>query len=155
MKIRWQHCLTGLLALLGFSSCNPEEIFGGWGMTAYGQPHANYKVTGEVKDPAGKPVEGIRVVVSPGGNHPEYYNDTLYTDAKGQFQKEQLKYTWPDVFKEGTIRFDDVDGDKNGSYMTKVLRSGEFDVKQTKKSKDTWYKGDFTISAKTMMNKAE
>ena len=159
MKIRWQYCLTALLALLGFGGCNPfsddDDPIGGWGYAAYGQPHANFKVSGEVKDPSGKPIEGIRVVVSPSPNQPKYYNDTLYTDAKGQFQKEQLRYTWPDEFKDGTIRFDDVDGAAHGSFRTKVLRSGDFEVKQTAKGKGAWYDGDYAITAKTKLEKAD
>ena len=157
MKIRWQYCLTALLALLGFSSCKKiiEEFGGPFYLCMYGQPTANYKVIGEVKDPAGKPVEGIRVVVNPGSAHPDYFKDTLYTDAKGQFQKENLTYSWPDEFKDGTIQFEDVDGDKNGSFKTKVLKSSELEVKQTKKGDGAWYQGDFTITAKTKLEKAD
>ena len=156
MKIRWQYCLGALLALLGFSSCKKIiEGFGGPFYTMYGQPHANYKVIGEVKDPSGKPVEGIRVVVNPGSAHPEYFKDTLYTDAKGQFQKENMRYSWPDEFKDGTVQFEDVDGDKNGSFKTKVLKSSELEVKQTKKGDGAWYGGDFTITAKTKLEKAD
>ena len=156
MKIRWQYCLTALLALLGFSSCKKIiEGIGGPFLCMYGQPSANYKVIGEVKDPAGKPVEGIRVVVNPGSAHPEYFKDTLYTDAKGQFQKENLTYSWPDEFKDGTIQFEDVDGDKNGSFKTKVLKSSELEVKQTKKGDGAWYGGDFTITANTKLEKAD
>ena len=156
MIIRWQYCLTALLGLLGFSSCDPDnDIFGGGGLCAYGQPHANYKVIGEVKDPAGNPIEGIRVVVSPGADKAVYYNDTLYTDAKGQFQKEELKYSWPDEFNTGTVKFEDVDGEAHGSFNTKVLKKGDYEVKQTKKGDGNWYDGDFTITAKTKLEKAE
>lgn len=151
MKIRWQYALGGLLALLGFSGCGKI----GWGMTEYGQPHANYKVLGEVKDPDGKPVEGIRVVVAPGPDHPSWYNDTLYTDAKGQFQKEQIRFSWPDEFKDGTVQFEDVDGDKNGSFKTKELKASDLSIKQDKKGDGRWYGGDFTITANATLEKDE
>ena len=160
MKIRWQYCLSGLLALLGFGGCrgviDPDDpINGGRYMCMYGQPNANYKVIGEVKDPSGKPIEGIRVVVNPGSAHPDYFKDTLYTDAKGQFLKENLRYSWPDEFKDGTVKFEDVDGTKNGSFKTKELKSSELEVKQTKKGDGYWYKGVFTITAKTKLEKAD
>ena len=113
MKIRWQYFLGGLLALLGFGGCGKIiDVIGGEGggyMCMYGQPHANYKVMGEVNDPSGNPIEGIRAVVSPGPDQP-WYNDTLYTDTKGQFLKENMRYSWPDEFKNGTIKLEDVDG---------------------------------------------
>ena len=160
MKIRWKYCLAALLGVLGFSNCGKimdviEDGGGGSFMAMYGQPHANYKVIGEVKDPAGKPIEGIRVVVAPGPDHPSWYNDTLYTDAKGQFQKEQIRFSWPDEFKDGTVQFEDVDGDKNGSFKTKVLKRSELEVKQTAKGQGAWYGGDFTITAKTKLEKAD
>lgn len=156
MKIRWQYFLTSLLALLGFSSCEKVlDPIGGWGLVAYGQPHAKYKMAGEVKGSDGKPIEGIRVVVDPGSAHPDYFKDTLYTDAKGQFQKDQLRYSWPDEFKDGTVTFEDVDGAENGSFKTKKLKHSELDVKQTAKGDGAWYGGDFTISAKTKLEKAD
>ena len=160
MKIRWQYCLSALLGLLGFSSCQKIiDVFGGEGggshYAMYGQPTANYKVIGEVKDPAGKPIEGIRVVVAPGPDHPSWNNDTLYTDAKGQFQKERIRFSWPDEFKGGTVQFEDVDGDKNGSFKTKVLQRSELEVKQTAKGDGVWYGGDYTITAKTKLEKAD
>ena len=151
MKIRWQYALGGLLALLGFSGCGKI----GWGMTEYGQPHANYKVLGEVKDPDGKPVEGIRVVVDPGSAYPDYYKDTLYTDTKGQFQKDQLKCTWPDEFKDGKVKFEDVDGAENGSFKTKELKASDLSIKQDKKGDGRWYGGDFTITANATLEKDE
>ena len=151
MKIRWQYALGGLLALLGFSGCGKI----GWGMTEYGQPHANYKVLGEVKDPDGKPIEGIRVVVAPGPDHPSWYNDTLYTDAKGQFQKEQIRFSWPDEFKDGKVKFEDVDGAENGSFKTKELKASDLSIKQDKKGDGRWYGGDFTITANATLEKDE
>ncbi len=160
MKIRWKYCLAALLGVLGFSSCGKimdviEDGGGGSFLAMYGQPHANYKVIGEVKDPTGKPIEGIRVVVSPGSDHPSWYNDTLYTDSKGQFQKEQIRFSWPDEFKDGTVKFEDIDGAEKGSFKTKELKRSELEVKQTAKGKGAWYQGDFTITAKTKLEKAD
>ena len=53
------------------------------------------------------------------------------------------------------VKFEDVDGTENGSFQTKVLQRSDLAVKQTKESKDTWYKGDFTIEAKAVLKKEE
>ena len=94
-------------------------------------------------------------MVTPGPEHSEHLRDTLYSDAKGQFQKDRLRYSWPDELKNGTIIFEDVDGDKNGSFKTKELKKSDFEVKQTKKGEGIWYGGDFTITAKTKLEKAD
>ena len=86
MKIVWKYFAGSLLALLGFGSCRQIGLF----RAEYGQPHANFKLIGDVKDAAGKPVEGIRVVANPTENEEEaWYNDTTYTDARGHFEVEQ------------------------------------------------------------------
>lgn len=163
MKIRWHYCLTALLALLGFGSCqgldpieddDVEDVIGGWGKTAYGQPHAVYKVLGEVKAPNGKAVEGIRVVVNPKAAYGPAFNDTLYTNAQGKFQLDGLKYTGTDGFATGTIKFEDVDGSQNGSYKTKVLNPGEYTVKKTSEGKG-WRIGTYEVTAKTKLEKAD
>ena len=151
MKIRWQYVLGGLLALLGFSGCQDIGII----RCEYGQPSADFKIIGDVKDADGKPVKGIRVVVDPGSAHPDYYKDTLYTDARGQFQKDQLKYSWPDEFKDGKVKFEDVDGADNGSFKTKELKASDLSVKQTKKGDGHWYEGEYTITANATLEKDE
>ena len=152
MKIRWKYCLAALLGVLGFSSCDPDDPIGGWGRAEYGQPHANYKVLGEVKDPAGKPIQGIRVVVDPGSAHPDYYKDTLYTDVKGHFEKDLPDFMWDET---SIVKFEDVDGADNGSFKTKELKASDLSVKQDKKGDNRWYDGDFTITANTQLEKDE
>ena len=83
----WTWMLGGLMGLLGFSSCDPFGAI----RYEYGAPYADYKVVGEVKDEAGKPVEGIRVVFAPWGRDSEsapWVNDTLYTDRAGKVAGE-------------------------------------------------------------------
>lgn len=157
MKINWKYAMSGLLALLGFGSCDKGLIPGGGGgmLCMYGQPTANYKFLGDVKDEDGKAIPGIRVVFFPEEDRPSYTNDTLYTDQSGRFEKDCLKYDWPDEAAKAKVKFEDVDGTENGSFQTKVLQRSDLAVKQTKESKDTWYKGDFTIEAKAVLKKEE
>ena len=154
MKINWKYALSGLLAILGFGSCDKEgTIFGGGGLAMYGQPHANYKFLGDVKDSDGKGIEGIRVVFFPEEERPSYVNDTLYTDQAGHFEKDRLKYSWPDEARTAKVKFEDVDGEANGRFETKTITRDELTVKQTKKTDDAWYEGDFTIEAKAVLRK--
>ena len=147
MKINWKFALSGLLALLGFGGCDR------FAKCMYGQPTANYKFLGDVKDESGKAIPGIRVVFLPNQDVQSYENDTLYTDQAGHFEKDQLKYSWPDEAAKASVKFEDVDGEANGRFETKTIKRDELTVKQTKKSNDAWYKGDFTIEAKAVLKK--
>ena len=155
MKINWKYAMSGLLALLGFGSCDKGLIPGGGGgmLCMYGQPTANYKFLGDVKDSDGKGIEGIRVVFFPEEERPSYVNDTLYTDQAGHFERDRLKYSWPDEAAKASVKFEDVDGEANGSFETKTIKRDELTVKQTKKTDDAWYEGDFTIEAKAVLKK--
>ena len=147
----WQWLLGSVLALLGFGSCNKENIIDN-GLAMYGQPTALYRVIGTVKNASKKPVQGIRVVIAP-SHYSQEDNDTLYTDASGRFEKDQLKYTWPDEMKNVTVRFEDVDGAENGSYRTKELKRSDIQVKQTDKGRGAWFQGGFTVTADAVLEK--
>ena len=154
-KIRniWCSLLGGILALLGFQGC--EEILN-IGRCEYGQPHANYKLLGDVKDQAGKPIKGIRVVFAPRGlddEYPEYHNDTLYTNAAGHFELAQTKYNWPGQESSFTIVADDVDGEENGSYESQTISGDKITVKQSQRGDGKWYGGDFDIEAQLVLKK--
>ena len=155
MKINWKYVMSGLLAMLGFGSCDKNgSIPGGDIPCMYGTPLANYKFLGDVKDETGKAIPGIRVVFIPDEMKVDpWYNDTLYTDQSGRFEKDELKYSWPDEVAKAMVKFEDVDGAENGSFETKTLTRGELKVKQTKKTTDAWYQGDFTIEANVVLKK--
>ena len=95
----------------------------------------------------------IRVVIAPSNYSQD--NDTLYTDASGRFEKDQLKYSWPDELKNVTVRFEDVDGAENGSYQTKELKRSDIQVKQTDKGKGAWFAGSFTVTADAVLEKED
>ena len=144
----WKWLLGALMSILGFSGC--EEI--GIIRCEYGQPHADFKLIGDVKDSKGKGIEGIRVVFRPVENEEETWeNDTLYTDAKGHFERERLKHDWPDNAQKASIKFEDVDGSEHGSFKTKILGSSDLTVEQAKKGDGNWYCGVYTIRAEAVL----
>lgn len=158
----WAKSLIGsLLTLLGFHSCNPFTILDQPDMYGppidypvvceYGVPSASYVFHGEAVDEENAPVRGIRIVVAPNGEEQRYENDTLYTDAQGKASR-QLTYNWP-----GTdallVKFEDVDGQENGSYQDQVLKSSDLDIQKTADGSGHWYEGEFTIRAKAVLKK--
>lgn len=148
LKDGWKWLLGGLLTLLGFSGCKEIGII----RCEYGMPHADYKMIGEVKDSNGKPIKGIRVVHSPNPDDQDgWENDTVYSDAKGHFEVERLKYSWPDELERSTVKFEDVDGSANGSFKTKVLSRSELQVKQSEKGDNSWYNGEFILTANAVL----
>ena len=147
----WKWLLGIFMSLLGFAGCGKLGIF----RTEYGCPSADFKLVGDVKDAKGKGIEGIRVVFKPypleqnEGNHHMY--DTLYSDAQGHFEKERLKYDWPDNLEEASIEFEDVDGSAHGAFKTKELKRGELTLDQTTKGDKHWYSGEYTIKADAVL----
>lgn len=150
LKKGWKYLLGGVMTLLGFGGCNKEGILdNGGALIMYGQPTALYRVIGTVKDSSKKPVQGIRVVIAPSNYSQD--NDTLYTDASGRFEKDQLKYSWPDELKNVIVRFEDVDGAENGSYQTKELKRSDIQVKQSDKGDGAWFQGRFNVTADVVL----
>lgn len=147
----WKWFLGFFMGLLGFAGCGKIGIF----RNEYGCPNADFRLVGDVKDAKGKGIEGIRVVFTPNPEVPEeqqeWESDTLYSDARGHFEKERLKHDWPDGAKNATVKFEDVDGSDHGSFRTKVLESSELTVEQTKKGDKNWYSGEFTIRADAVL----
>ena len=144
----WRWLWGAVLGVLGFNGC--EEI---WDYPCeYGQPYAEFKLIGDVKDAKGKGIEGIRVVVNPVSDEQETWeNDTLYSDSKGHFEKERLRHDWPDEMKKATVKFEDVDGSEHGSFKTKVLGSSELTVDQTETGSGAWYGGKYTVTVKAVL----
>jgi putative lipoprotein (rSAM/lipoprotein system) len=147
LKKGWRWLLGALLTLLGFSGCDRIGLF----RVEYGSPHSDYKLVGEVKDKTGKPIEGIRVVFD---FNPEYQgeykvNDTLYTDAKGHFEKERVS----DIYwnTAAITKFEDVDGAEHGSFKTKILTNDEMVMEQTQKGDGHWYGGVYTVHADAVL----
>ena len=148
----WKWLLGVFMGILGVSGC--DEIFPI--RCEYGCPNADFKLVGDVKDANGKGIEGIRVVFRAVENEEETWeNDTLYSDAKGHFERERLKHDWPDKAQNASIKFEDVDGSAHGSFKTKVLSNTDFTVEQTKEGSGNWYSGKYTITANAVLEKED
>ena len=148
----WKWLLGAVLGMLGFSGCEEIGLF----RCEYGEPHADFKLIGDVKNKQGNPIPGIRVVFRTVPDEQETWeNDTLYTDAKGHFEKERLRHYWPDGAEQSSIKFEDVDGSAQGAYKTMILTRSDFSVDQTKKGDKKWYSGEYTIRAEAVLEEED
>lgn len=133
---------AAVLALLGFASC--DYIIDG--PVEYGCPNMDYKISGTVTDEAGAAIEGIRVVI-PNVDYDYdrncYVGDTLFTDRKGYYVSPQHNDMSP--AHDGML-FEDVDGEKNGKFLSLTLTPEQVrnaPNKQVKKGDGHWYDGGF------------
>lgn len=115
--------LAGILALLGFSSCESTE--------EYGSPHAEYTVKGSVTDEKGNALEGIGIYKSIEFQYRK--PDTVYTNKKGEFEIT-------DLAKEIKLIAEDVDGPKNGLFKKDSVEVTFSNEDFYEKGKG-WYKG--------------
>ena len=150
ISVWWEALIGGILSLLGFSGCNAiHNIIDG--PVEYGTPHAKYKLLGDVSDTKGQPVKGIRVIFAPYGNPIEghWANDTLFTDEKGHFEKDNARFEFGWGDDRITFLAEDIDGKENGSYSSKEI-TGKDHVTVTKRKEGDgkWFVGDFEISTK-------
>lgn len=99
--------LSGVLVLLGFSSCGEERI-------EYGSPYASYEVKGKVTDTGNTPLKDMRIQIKrmykKDGTYqlyPGFPMDTLYTDSSGKY-----------LFKESDMlsRYRVICEDPNNAY---------------------------------------
>ncbi len=115
MKNKFLCWLLGMLGFSAMSSC--DKIIDG-GKEEYGTPHADFSVSGKVADTDGKPIQGIRVVLTNPEGH-QSAADTTYTAADGKYM---LDYPGIFPFRDTTliIEAEDVDGEENGEYKKQV-----------------------------------
>ena len=144
-KHLWTVILGGLMSLLGLSSCS--HLF----RAEYGCPHVDFKFIGEATGD-GKPVEGIRVVLLEGTEDWSYAIDTSYTDASGRTERDLGMVRIPEQMY---VKFEDVDGPENGSWQTKIIRRESMEIVQTEDGDGRWDRGDYTVTAKADLKKAE
>lgn len=137
--------LAGLLSILGFSLAACDKI----GSEEYGCPHADYEIKGKVVSDQGTPIPNIEIEVS--DSVPEsgwMYRDTIYTNAKGEFQWK--KSTFPTNTFQLISR--DIDGEENeGQFVPKAsfvsFKNAHF------KGGGTWYEGAATLETEITLNK--
>lgn len=135
-----------LLSLLGFSGC---EIFNL--RVEYGQPHATYKVIGQVTDEGGKPIPGIEVK----GNL-NYVKDgplqlmdkTVTTDSDGKYILDSSN--WPGS-TSATLEFTDIDGEANGGEFESATLSTS--LQKVAEGDGHWYEGSYTGTGNIRLKK--
>ncbi|MDD2594912.1 MAG: radical SAM-associated putative lipoprotein [Bacteroidales bacterium] len=142
-----------LLSAIGMTSCNGLiETIGGQ-LLMYGSPTANYRISGKVKDEAGKGINGIQVVVGWPMTYMENINyfrpiDTLYTDSNGN-------YSFSETMPQTNIRIlaNDVDGEGNGGKF----KSDSINISNIKFTggDGSWYKGEAILENQDITLKKE
>lgn len=116
-----------LLSLLGITtSC--EKGNGGI-VVEYGAPSATFKVLGKVTTETNIPIEGIRVVMFP---------DSTLTDVNGDYSVSVREFP---IDRSFDVRFKDVDGITNGSYLQKDSTVSFVD-NQYQNGSGSWYEGE-------------
>lgn len=135
------------MGLLGFASCGEiENILEAPDM--YGQPHADFKALGTVRDEDGNPIKGIQVTVRQHWSYARPAVNTLLSDEKGTYQLIRQVVDEPESI---TVTFEDVDGEENGGEFASAEVSPE--VVQTKKGGKDWYGGAFEARADVQLKK--
>ena len=128
--------LSGVLAMLGYTSCDSLGI-GGETPVEYGTPYAKYEIKGKVTDRDTKAaVEGARVIVKPlqwqsDETYPPVAFDTLQTDKDGNYLYQN----------EATVidRFRVVCEDPSGA-----LKADSTTVGMKPEGGEGWYQGSDT-----------
>ena len=130
----YSRLLTACFVLLGFNACEDNQVM-------YGAPSADYKIQGKAVSSEGAkvPIKGIRVVKVPDIDEEYSYlrGDTTYTNSEGEFEFE-----WgASPFDEYEIKFQDIDGEKNGLFEDKE-QFIEFKNSDFKNGDGHWYRGE-------------
>lgn len=142
-KMLVHRLLSGAMALLGFAACNDENNGEIW--CEYGTPITRFHVKGKVTDDAGEALKNIQVVVRQGWNNDPQDADTIYTDANGEFQSNELSCVG---IGEQKVYFHDVDGEENGgTFKSDSVRLSGMEKKQMENGSG-WYNGKFEFSMK-------
>lgn len=162
MKVKlthWYNWMTGvLLSLLGFSSCNKNEIDDpGNNICLYGPPTTHYIIKGKVTDTDGKPINGVKVEAN------DTYDDRrrpltdepVYTDEKGEYSAN----AWG-ISSDGQgnilleVTFEDVDGEANGgTFANDTVRGKDMTIEKVKDDDGAWNRGTYEITANKTMKK--
>ena len=140
---------TGLLGILGFSSCDIISP-----KAEYGSPNCDFKMDITVVDESGNPLKDIKVtpVLIPGqrqdGSEIREPLRTVSTDASG---KASDGINIPYITNTVRVLFEDTDGDLGGGAFRND--SSDFKPVQTKKGDKKWYSGEYTISGTKTLKK--
>lgn len=136
-NINW--LLGGLLALLGFTTCDG-------GADMYGCPHAKFTIKGKVINEAQIPIPQIQIRTAY-TDSPNYV-DTLYTDSKGEFiYTKDNKYI--------SLFFTDIDGNANGGNYAPDSTSVSFKDMKLEGGDGDWYLGEATKEITIVLKEKE
>ena len=130
-SVNW--LLTGILALLGFSSCDQIST------DMYGTPHSKFTIKGKVTNESNAPIPQIQIRSPYGENIP--HTDTLYTDSKGEFN-----YSFNGFLRGDNIPLllTDIDGEQNGGSYASDSVSVSFKDAEMTGNDGEWYLGEAT-----------
>ncbi|MEA4935818.1 MAG: radical SAM-associated putative lipoprotein [Paludibacter sp.] len=138
--------LAGLLAILGFSNCEPR--------VEYGTPNASYTVKGKVVNKEDlKPIKGIRIGYGlyPGpvlmyGVIPAPYTQLAADSSNitGDYKLTQKFYAGDIPENETPVYVQDVDGNENGLFRDTVINVN-FDNATRSGKRTDWYEGELSI----------
>lgn len=162
MKVKlthWYNWMTGvLLSLLGFSSCNKNEIDDpGNNICLYGTPTTHYIIKGKVTDTDGKPINGVKVEANDTyGDRRRPLTEPVYTDEKGEYSANGVGISSDgqgNILLE--VTFEDVDGEANGgTFANDTVRGKDMTIEKVKNGDGAWNRGTYEITAnKTMKRK--
>ena len=122
--------IFAVLSVLGFTMSSCSKCKYGSPIAEYGTPSATFVVQGKVTDSqTNQPIEGIQIEMS--------WSKT-FTDADGQYQIATQHFPDDQTFP---VRFRDIDGELNGSYLDLDTTAAFQDPKFTG-GDGRWHKGE-------------
>lgn len=139
-----------IIGLLGFSQgC---KSLGG-SSVEYGQPHADYKISGRVTDASNNPIKNIEVnILEHTYDGKEYSVKKINTDDLG-------KYIYTHVGGSGemtfSIKYTDTDGVENGGEFENMTQDVEFKRGDFTGGDGDWYAGEATKNVNTTLTLKE
>lgn len=161
MKVKlnhWYNWMTGVfLSLLGFSSCNKNEIDDpGNNICLYGTPTTHYIIKGKVTDTDGKPINGVKVEANDTyGDRRRPLTEPVYTDEKGEYSANGVGISSDgqgNILLE--VTFEDVDGEANGgTFANDTVRGKDMTIEKVKDGDSMWNRGTYEITANKTMKK--
>lgn len=95
--------IMGIGGAISFTGCDG----GGDSPVEYGTPYATFKIYGTVTSESKVAIPNIKVKM-------QY--DSTYTDEKGEYSIKVIEFPQDQNF---TVRYEDIDGIDNGSYLLK------------------------------------
>ncbi|MDD2594689.1 MAG: radical SAM-associated putative lipoprotein [Bacteroidales bacterium] len=130
-----------ILALSAISGCFYFDVDYPIGDSS---PIANYRITGNVSDENGNPIDNIRIVIGELYRNTQtnsailYRPDTLYSDASGFYM-----FSRDSVYVNGfRIIAKDIDGSANGGeFENDTVDVSNFQYIKDSNSSNIWYKG--------------